>query len=163
MVDIEVFGVYHHLAWRQRHESGVDVHRLPTSALELMDAQTAAAKVTAQPTDPAAVRDIAANYEQVATTARNVSGVKYRLEFVDNVADGFIGFRYAVAFIEQFVGQLWPRCRRPARTAVEIFFEQFPIGVALELARTSARWRFDNLVADHQKNVAWAGKAKALR
>src|SRR5260370_29602876 len=124
------------------------MHRPAALALELMEPQAPVIQVTRQPADPGLVRRIAAGDEQVATAARDVRGIEHRFEFIGDVADGFPWFRNTVACIEQLVGQLRPRRSGPARAIDEVLLEQRSVGVAFEMARTPAAWRFDNLVAD---------------
>ena len=97
--------VFRHLALRQWHKSGVDIRGPAASALYLADAQARSQGLTAQPAILASFVTSLRGDEQVATAARKVGRIERRFEFIDQVADGFLGFRDPVALIKQLAGQ----------------------------------------------------------
>ena len=83
-VDVYVFGIDQNLAGPKRQYGGIDVHRIGTAALDLMNAITIA-KVATQPFNTGRIGDVAADHEQVAPAAKEIGGVEDRFEFSQDI------------------------------------------------------------------------------
>jgi len=83
-VDVYVFGIDQNLAGPKRQDCGIDMHRIGTAALDLMNA-ISVAEVTTQPFNTGRIGYVAAGYEQVASTAKEIGSVENRFKFGQDV------------------------------------------------------------------------------
>src|SRR5258707_12200317 len=162
MVDVYVFGIDQNLAGPKRQYGGIDMHRIGTAALDLMNPITVPNMAT-EPLNTRRIGDVAAGHEQVAPAAKEIGGVEDWFEFGQDIGDRLAFFGDAKLCIEQLVRQLRPGRGGPARAASEIVLQDRTIGVRLEVATRPSHGRFDDLVADHEHAVARTGIAEPAR
>src|SRR3982074_3871878 len=85
-VDVYVLGIDQNLAGPKRQYGGIDVHRIRTTALDLMNAITVP-KMATQPFNAGRIGYVAADHEQVAPAAKEIGGVEDRFEFSQDIRD----------------------------------------------------------------------------
>src|SRR5260370_9087226 len=145
-VDVYVFGIDQNLAGPKRQYGGIDMHRIGTAALDLMNA-IPVPKMATQPLNTGRIGDVAAGCEQVAPAAKEIGGVEDWFEFGQDIGDRLAFFGDAKLCIEQLVRQLRPRRGGPARAASEIVLQDPTIRERLELATWPNHRRFDQPAA----------------